>query len=417
METMLPKAVVVHAGARDDYEIAKALSEIGALERLVTNAYLPAPAADQSGPLIPWRSVSLSAKALLAYCAMRARLKPNLHAFSDNALGTKARSIAYRRGSAVFSYSHYAAAAFAPGSQQPHFRFLFQFHPHAKAVRQLLTEERERVPQASFSLNREGELALPRDKVEALEQEAHLANGWVTASSYTASTLISAGIDGGRIHIVPYGVDGKIYSRRHTGPTTSDPFTVYFLGSLSQRKGLYDLLEAITLLKTRNVRLLLRGRGSVDWRLLSEYRHLNIDVQIGLSTDKIVAELHQADLFAMPSLVEGFGHSILQAMSCGVPVVTTRNTCGADIIQPGKSGFLVPIRAPNAIASIIEEACCNRERLYGMGMAAADCARTYTWALFRQGIQSAYSRMCADNVAAEEHYSHGNTDTQVARQR
>jgi len=273
-------------------------------------------------------------------------------------------------------------------------------------VRQLLTEERERVPQAAFSLSREGELALPRDKIEALEQEAHLANGWVTASSYTASTLIEAGIDPEKIHIVPYGVDDRIYPRRQTRPNIDEPFTVYFLGTLCQRKGLYDLLEAFTLLKTRSIRLLLRGRGMVDWRLLSGYRHLNVDVQVGLSTDKIVAELHRADLFAMPSLVEGFGHSILQAMSCGIPVVTTRNTCGADLIQPGNSGFLVPIRDPEAIAAVIEEACSMRERLYDMGAVAADCARTYTWARFRKNIQFAYTRMCADNAAVEVPLTH-----------
>jgi glycosyltransferase involved in cell wall biosynthesis len=106
-----------------------------------------------------------------------------------------------------------------------------------------------------------------------------------------------------------------------------------------------------------------------------------------------VRDLQEADVYVLPSLAEGFGQSILEAMSCGVPVITTPNTCGPDLITEGREGFIVPIRDAEAIAAKLEWCIANRGALKEMGRAAGEAAQRLSWARFRETVRAAYCRM------------------------
>src|SRR5207244_1480171 len=97
-----------------------------------------------------------------------------------------------------------------------------------------------------------------------------------------------------------------------------------------------------------------------------------------------------SDVLVLPSLAEGFGHVVLEAMSCGLPVITTRHTCGPDVLTDTLEGFLVPIRDPDAIGSRLSWGIDHREDLAAMGVAAARKARQFTWERFRARVASAY---------------------------
>ena len=109
-----------------------------------------------------------------------------------------------------------------------------------------------------------------------------------------------------------------------------------------------------------------------------------------------VQDLHRADIMVLPSLVEGFAHAVLEAMCCGVPVITTSNTCGPDIIRDGIEGFIVPPGDAQKLAERLEWARLNRRALRDMGVAAAARARQFTWARFRGGLRAAYTRMLTE---------------------
>jgi glycosyltransferase involved in cell wall biosynthesis len=162
-----------------------------------------------------------------------------------------------------------------------------------------------------------------------------------------------------------------------------------------QRKGLSYLLEAIRLLKTDRIRLLLCGRGHVDRQLLAEYDDLAIEIKTGLPRGQLVHNIHMGDIFVLPSLVEGFGHVILENMACGLPVMATDHTCAPDIIREGQHGFLVPIQSAEALAERLDWGMRNRTELAEMGRAAAVRAREFTWEKFRAGIVDAYKSMLA----------------------
>jgi glycosyltransferase involved in cell wall biosynthesis len=132
------------------------------------------------------------------------------------------------------------------------------------------------------------------------------------------------------------------------------------------------------------------GRSAPDHDLLRAYSKYNISIKLGLSHREVVSELHSSDLFVFPSLLEGFGHVVLEAMASGLPVLTTPHTCGPDVISEGTHGFIVPIRDPQAIAEKIAWGLEHRESLLEMGRAAAPRAREFTWERFRKQMLKEY---------------------------
>ena len=405
----LPRAVVAFAGARDHYQLPLALSEAGLLQTFVTDTYWPADrrvwargigkilptsavnARYKAG--IPSRRVSVPARAFLAAAGMQIKPGLNWNAHKDAALSERARAIATRTGSAIFTYSYYAFEAFRAGENRPPQRFLFQVHPHPASIRKILTDELERTPHGQFSLRAEHELSWPEKYFNRLSQEPNLANGWVVASTYTARTLADNGVPMEKIHVVPYGVDTSAFTKRNHAPDPNAQFRVIFIGSLIQRKGLSYLLDAVRELRSRNIKVFLCGRGVVDSALIGNYSDLDIEVKIGLARDELVQLAHTCDVFVLPSLIEGFAHVIVEAMACGLPVITTDHTCGPDIINEGEEGFIVPIRDARAIAEKLAWSMDNRAALADMGDKAATQAATLTWERFRAGIRAAYREM------------------------
>ena len=103
---------------------------------------------------------------------------------------------------------------------------------------------------------------------------------------------------------------------------------------------------------------------------------------------EVLAEMERQDVLVFPSLFEGFGLVILEAMSRGLPVITTAHTAGPDVIEDGRDGYLVPIRSAAAIAEKLELLRCEPTRLAAMREAAHAKAASWTWADYRRRLVS-----------------------------
>ena len=108
-----------------------------------------------------------------------------------------------------------------------------------------------------------------------------------------------------------------------------------------------------------------------------------------LPHEQVLAEIAQHDVLVLPSLFEGFGLVILEAMSRGVPVIATPHTAGRDLISDGIDGYLVPIASSTAIAEKLEEMIRDPERCLAMKHAARATAERYTWAAYRRSLVEA----------------------------
>lgn len=90
--------------------------------------------------------------------------------------------------------------------------------------------------------------------------------------------------------------------------------------------------------------------------------------------------------FVLPSIVEGRALVQQEAMSCGLPIIVTKNAGAEDLVEDGKAGFLVPIRSPEAIAEKLELLQRDRELLAAMRNAAKEKASELTWATYRKKV-------------------------------
>src|SRR5207249_2069253 len=116
------------------------------------------------------------------------------------------------------------------------------------------------------------------------------------------------------------------------------------------------------------------ARNAALERNLRKYRYIP-----SLPHQQLLEEMSRHDVLIFPSLFEGFGLVILEAMSRGLPVITTPNTAGPDIISDGEDGFIVPIRSSEAICEKLELLIRDRERLRAMSSAARKTAGRCSW--------------------------------------
>ena len=147
-----------------------------------------------------------------------------------------------------------------------------------------------------------------------------------------------------------------------------------FVGSVGLRKGSHYLAEATRLLQRRRLLIDTRVVGPFDLDLIArtEFRGPSYIGQIPRAL--IIEEFLQADIFVFPTLCDSFGIVQLEAMACGVPVITTPN-CGA-VVRDGVDGFVVPIRDAEAIADKVELLLADRalrERIGRNARARARC--------------------------------------------
>ncbi len=398
---MPPSAVICFAGPRDRYQSALALQENHALEALVTEAYFSKFWAEtglcgknfhrfakaRHHADIPTGKVVRSLGAFVRTLQARFnRRKDSPHfAAADRLLSEKAGQVALARRAPLIAYSYYADAAFRlmDGSGLP--RVLFQVHPNGKYLRELFQAEIEKVPEAKSSLMEETEMS----PLFAHNDETFArADAVLCASSFTRHSLTVAGSKA-PAHVVGYGVDLDLFSARTAAPP-APPLTVGFVGALSQRKGARYLLAALAALPKGAAKLVIYTRAAVDRDLIRGYESVDVEIRGGLSDAALAADLKGCDLVALPSIAEGFGLVILEAMACGVPVLCTTSTGGADFIIHRQNGLLIEPGSAAAIEHELVWALSHRDELFQLGQAARHEAERHTWAEYRRKFFAAY---------------------------
>jgi glycosyltransferase involved in cell wall biosynthesis len=89
--------------------------------------------------------------------------------------------------------------------------------------------------------------------------------------------------------------------------------------------------------------------------------------------------MRSCDVLVLPSIIEGRALVMQEAMSQGLPVIITPNTGGEDLVEEGRTGFLVPIRSPRAIAERLDWFADSPEETQHMGQLAQRKAEGYRW--------------------------------------
>lgn len=249
---------------------------------------------------------------------------------------------------------------------------------HHAFTQRYLQEEAKLEPSFAATLNSH---ELPAWQVAQLDREIELADHILVGSSFVRDTFISEGVPPGKLEVIPYGVDTSLFSQGVSKTPGDDSFNIVFAGQLSQRKGLSYLLKAYEQIRDAKTTLTLVGQMQDDGSALKPWRHLFRHVP-HVPHAQLAALFRQSDVFVFPTLVEGMPLTVIEAMACGLSVITTPNGPG-DIVRDGVDGYLVPPREVNALAQRMLELRQTPALRKAMGLNAATRAGDYSWASYR----------------------------------
>jgi glycosyltransferase involved in cell wall biosynthesis len=208
-------------------------------------------------------------------------------------------------------------------------------------------------------------------------EEYETADGILLLSEFAKKSFVARGIPVNRLHLVRLGCDLSRFRPAPTPPANQKLRVVYF-GNLSLQKGVQYLLEAFSKIPAEKAELTLIGSRLPEFGpVMDRYRNFT---WLGPKSQQALAQiLPTQDVFVFPTLHDGFGQTLLQAMAVGlVPIVTPH--CGAsDTIQPGTNGMVVPIRSADSIREKIRMLCEDRTELSRLRHNALDSVGNYTW--------------------------------------
>ncbi len=295
---------------------------------------------------------------------------------------TVARKMTSGAACAVYSYEDCALATFR-AARAAGFKRIYE-HPvgYWRVVQRIMQEEGEREPEWAGTMQG---LADSSIKLARKDEELSLADRIIVPSSFSLNSLKEYPGSMAPVTVVPYGAPPACDSWDFGAHRQSGTLKVLFVGGLGQMKGLSYLFRAVEMVGPL-VSLTVIGRRPpapvpVLDQALTSCRWIE-----SLPHGQILQEMAAHDVLVFPSLSEGFGMVVTEALSQGVPVITTPHTCGPDVLTEGEDGFIVPIRDSQAIAEKLELLLRDRERLVAMSVAARNKAAALTWESYRRSV-------------------------------
>jgi alpha-maltose-1-phosphate synthase len=280
---------------------------------------------------------------------------------------------------AVYAYEDVAADTFLMAKKQNIYCFYdlpIAFHLTSRHIQ---NEEAELFPELSATMMAVQE---PEWKIERKNREVELADHIFVASSFTERSLLDIGVPSSKITVIPYGAPIEYFQPY---PKQDQLFRVMFAGQVGTRKGVHYLLQAWQELSLPESELLLVGVNQLPTDWLVKYCD-RVRLTGSVPHSSLNTYYSSANVFVFPSLVEGFGLVLLEAMACGLPIITTPNTGGPDIIVDGIEGFIIPIRDVEALKEKIAWCYSHPQELAKMGIAARQKAEQWTWERYRQKL-------------------------------
>lgn len=222
--------------------------------------------------------------------------------------------------------------------------------------------------------------------------EMKLAQYHIVASTYSENALLYEGINKQCIFKIPYGVDKNKFLERERQYSTNN-INVMFAGEVNQRKGIKQLLDAAKIINSLKVKFNIVGAGrNLCSELYKEYEPY-VNFMGYVAFEELLRQFKTNHLFVFPTMGEGFGLVLLEAMAAGLVPITTRNCGGPDIIKNGESGFIIEVGDTKALVDKIMWCLGHPKDVEVMSLKATETAKQYTWERYEGGIVNAIQQI------------------------
>jgi len=393
----MPTFNVVALGARDYYQVAIALYERGLLGRLITDFYglrwFRRLSARRISPDLPASKVRSSwPHAAGLYLLRGMRFNTPRRYLVDFSFGFFAALFTWMGPNRAIVYSYYLegfCAFYRLIRSRPQRLICFQVHPTPWFINSIVAQDSLKFAgYCATRLSPDIEATFDERDYRRYRRAIAMCHGVIAASQITIRSVFDGGAGSLPFCIAPYG------SRLAVNPQTAvsaaastEPIRILTVCQLTQRKGMHWAFEAMR-------RLSPQEQAGYQWTVVSNLvdpklaalKPDNASIVRDLSHRQLTELMRSADVFLLPSLIEGFGLVYVESLSQGTPIVYTANTGAQDICTAGVHGFCVPISDLESLVALLRRELADRQRLSAM---RADCARLATevdWSQFRQRV-------------------------------
>ncbi|MGF1539027.1 MAG: glycosyltransferase family 4 protein [Pleurocapsa sp.] len=243
-------------------------------------------------------------------------------------------------------------------------------------------------------------------------REYQLADRIAVPSLFAQRTFLQQGFKPERLIHNPLGTSLTTFS---PGKKQDKVFRVVYAGSLGVRKGIHYLVRAFMAADLPDSELILLGKTTPETPKLLEGADGRVKCLGHVPEVKLAEYYRNSSVFVMPSLEDGFGMVLAQAIACGIPIISTTHTGAEDLltmdgsksqamqdnIQEYPAGYIVPPHNIQAIAVLLKKLAENPELLQSKQQAALNFnPDALNWSAYAQRAIAGYRELLATKVAA-----------------
>lgn len=405
------KVIVAHPGRQHSFRVAKALKDAGLLYKYATTVYNKDSSLlmrlvklflgkDNYARAQRRKCPSLTDDDVIQFCELEGLFLLVLIRLDKTKIISKwfdrfiskrfqrklAKFILHNNVDAVISYDTNSIELFSILKEKaPNVvRIMDNAHPNRHYLYHSYHEHWDCVGSFEPTLTACGYLTNPARAV-CYGEEVKLADYHIVASSYSQKALEYDGIDSKIIFKIPYGVDpnkfletNRVYDNSH--------LNALFLGDVNQRKGIRQVLDAAQEINSPKIIFNIVGSGTGHCAYLYDQYRSYVNFLGFVSFEELLNQLKTNHIFVFPTMGEGFGLVLLEAMAAGIVPITTRNCGGADIIENGSNGFLIEVGDTKALIEKILWCKEHPTELSVMSNKAIKTARGYSWEKYEDRI-------------------------------
>lgn len=283
----------------------------------------------------------------------------------------------------VYCYPHGAKQIFEVAKQQKKICFYEQTTAYYKEFEQIVSKEKELNPDWMNTITMYK--SLDRVLFDQLTEELNLCDVIVAPSTYVKNTLLKFGFQDSKIKVIPYGFPDVSEKKYPKGK--SNKLNLLFVGNISQLKGISYLFEAIGQLHEKvNLTLVGNISNSKNPFLIENLNKYNYKGT--MSHNQVMKEMRRHDILIFPTLSDGYGLVINEAMSQGTPVITTPCSGGPDVIIDKVNGWIIPAASVEPMVDLLNELYANPHLLQEVSSNAFKTAQSRPWAVYEKEVTS-----------------------------
>jgi glycosyltransferase involved in cell wall biosynthesis len=368
--------LVVH-GRFHAFDLARALISLGHDVLVYTN--YPKFAAKPFG-LPPERVRSFVGHGLMT--RLQRRIDPlkrgfDLEPYFHQSFGRWAAGRVRRNADLIYVFSGVAEEILQLSREtHPCQRWMVRASAHIRTQHRLLCEEEARIgvgidKPSAWMLAREEREYTPADKI-------------VVLSSFARKSFVEEGVGADRLLLLPSGVESvrfraspEAITARCQRIVSHRPLEVLTVGSFTARKGGLDLATIATALSPA---FRFHFVGDIPGELIA-LRSMSGGIGFRPRVPQFeLAKIYEAaDIFVFPTIEDGFANVLAQAAAAGLPILTTANCSGPDVVREGLTGWVYPIRRPDAFIERLQWCNSHRQELAKMVRHAYEAFQPRDW--------------------------------------